>query len=56
MYGVRVLEELSKLGIETFVVISRAARTVMKEEGIEEGVVESMASHLYEENDLAAPP
>ncbi|GGP22262.1 aromatic acid decarboxylase [Thermocladium modestius] len=55
VYGVRVLEELSKLGIETFVVISRAARTVMKEEGIEEGVVESMASHLYEENDLAAP-
>jgi len=56
IYGIRTLEILSELGIETHLVISKTARQVIKAET--DSPVESleeMASHHHHPDDLSAP-
>jgi 4-hydroxy-3-polyprenylbenzoate decarboxylase len=56
IYGVRILEVLSKLGIDTHLIITQAG---LKNLEIETGGnlhgLKSTASHIYEEGDLTAP-
>lgn len=55
-YGIRLLEILSKMGIETHLVITRAAKQIMEIETdytVEQ--VEEIASFVYDEKDFTAP-
>jgi 4-hydroxy-3-polyprenylbenzoate decarboxylase len=55
IYGVKILEILSKLGIKTHFIITQAgARNLEIETNYTKGQLESMASHVYEEGDLSA--
>jgi 4-hydroxy-3-polyprenylbenzoate decarboxylase len=55
IYGVRILEILSKLGIEThFIITQSGARNLEIETNYTKGQLESMASHVYDEEDLSA--
>ncbi len=56
-YAQRLLETLSGLGLETHVIISDAARLVLKQE-MRQGAtpLEASAHALYTQRDLAAPP
>jgi 4-hydroxy-3-polyprenylbenzoate decarboxylase len=56
IYGVRILEVLSKLGIESHLIITQAGLKNLEIEtsGTLHGL-KSMASHIYEEGDLTAP-
>lgn len=56
IYGIRTLEILSELGIETHLVISKTARQVLKAEtDTLAETLEEMASHSYQPDDLSAP-
>lgn len=56
VYGVKILEVLSQLGIETHLIITEAGLKNLEIEtkGDINGL-KSMASHIYEEGDLTAP-
>ena len=57
VYGVRVLETLRDLGVETHLVVSRwADATIRTETDRTPEQVRALASVVYEEEDLAAPP
>lgn len=56
IYGVKILEVLSKLGIETHLIITRAGLKNLEIETSDSiNGLKSMASHLYDEGDLSAP-
>lgn len=55
VYGIRALEVLREMGVETHLVISRwAAKCVAMETGHDAGYAESLASRVYGEHDMAA--
>ena len=57
IYGVRVLETLRDLGVETHLVVSRwAEATIRTETDRRPEDVRALASAVYDEDDLAAPP
>jgi 4-hydroxy-3-polyprenylbenzoate decarboxylase len=56
IYGVKILEVLSKLGIETHLIITQAGlKNLEIETGGNINGLKSMASHIYEEGDFTAP-
>lgn len=56
IYGVKILEVLSKLGIETHLIITRAGLKNLEIETSDSiNGLKSMASHVYDEGDLSAP-
>ncbi|HVP24146.1 MAG TPA: UbiX family flavin prenyltransferase [Conexivisphaerales archaeon] len=55
-YGVRLLEELKKEGVETHAIVTNAARLTMKyETGYSLKHLAALSSHLYREEELEAP-
>ena len=57
VYGVRLLETLRDLGVESHLVVSRwADATIRTETDRTPAQVRALASVVYEEDDLAAPP
>jgi 4-hydroxy-3-polyprenylbenzoate decarboxylase len=57
IYGVRVLETLRDLGVETHLVVSRWAETTIRTEtDLRPEDVRALATVVYDEDDLAAPP
>jgi 4-hydroxy-3-polyprenylbenzoate decarboxylase len=55
IYGVRILEVLSKLEIETHLIITQAGlKNLEFETNYTKNILASMASHVYEEVDLGA--
>jgi 4-hydroxy-3-polyprenylbenzoate decarboxylase len=55
IYGIRILEVLSKLGVETHLIITHAGlKNLEIETDTTEDKLESMASHVYDEGDLTA--
>jgi 4-hydroxy-3-polyprenylbenzoate decarboxylase len=57
IYGVRVLETLRELGVETHLVMSRwAEATIRTETDRSPDQVRALASVVHDEHDLAAPP
>lgn len=57
VYGVRLLETLRDLGVETHLVVSRwADATIRTETAWRPADVRALATVVYEEDDLAAPP
>jgi 4-hydroxy-3-polyprenylbenzoate decarboxylase len=55
IYGVRILEVLSQLGIETHLIITQAGlKNLEIETNITKNELESKASHVYDEMDLTA--
>jgi 4-hydroxy-3-polyprenylbenzoate decarboxylase len=56
IYGVRILEVLSKLGMETHLIITQAGLKNLEIETNDNiNELKSMASHVYDEGDLSAP-
>ncbi len=57
IYGVRALEALREAGVETHLVISGwAERTILAETDRKPAEVRALATHVWEEDDLDAPP
>ena len=57
IYGIRLLEVLGELGVETHLVVSRwAEATIKTETGRRVDDVRALASVVHDEDDLAAPP
>ncbi|KIL45077.1 UbiX family flavin prenyltransferase [Jeotgalibacillus soli] len=55
IYGIRLIEALNKLNIESHVVISSSAvKTIHHETDYTINQVESLCSHLYDSNDIGA--
>ena len=55
IYGVRILEVLSKLGMETHLIITQAGfKNLEIETNYTKDKLESLASHVYDEKDLTA--
>lgn len=52
--GARLVGELSRLGHETHVIVSSAARKVAGFEGVDLDGLKKIASHVYDESDLSA--
>jgi 4-hydroxy-3-polyprenylbenzoate decarboxylase len=56
IYGVKILEVLSKLGVETHVIITQAGLKNLEIETSQTiNGLRSMASHFYQEGDFTAP-
>lgn len=56
IYGIRILEELKKQGVETHLVISKWGKeTILQETKYSLEQVESMAEFIYDEDNLGAP-
>ncbi len=56
IYGIRLLETLSKLGIETHLIMTKAALKNLKiETDFTKKEIESKASHVYDIEDIGAP-
>ncbi|MCJ7782720.1 MAG: UbiX family flavin prenyltransferase [Desulfobacterales bacterium] len=56
IYGVKIVEVLSKLGMETHLIITQAGlKTLAIETSDNINGLKSMASHVYDEGDLSAP-
>lgn len=56
VYGVTLLRELARAGVETYLVYSKwARRTIELETGYQTGTIDAMATRVYREDDLAAP-
>ena len=56
IYGKRLLEELKKNKIKTHLVISKAAKKIVKLElGTSVNNIEELATHVYENNDWSSP-
>ena len=57
VYGMRLLEVFKRLGIETDLIVSRAAETILKLElGKTVDELRELATRSYSPDDLAAPP
>lgn len=57
VYGVRVLQALKALGVETHLVLSKAAEiTLAHETDLKPAAVRALASHVHAPGDLAAAP
>ena len=57
VYGVRLLEVLKRLRVESHLIMSTAAKeTLVIETDYKVGYVESLASHVYKFNDIASSP
>jgi 4-hydroxy-3-polyprenylbenzoate decarboxylase len=57
VYGIRALQMLRELGIETHLILTPTARlTITQETDLTPLQVEAMASLCYDPQDLAAPP
>ncbi|MBF0561509.1 MAG: UbiX family flavin prenyltransferase [Alphaproteobacteria bacterium] len=57
IYGIRVLETLRRLGVETHLVMTRTAEiTLAHETDLNMAAVESLAGRCYRINDMAAAP
>lgn len=55
-YGVRILEMLKAAGLETHLVVSRAAMTAMAHESeMTVSGIKALADHTYDNRDIAAP-
>lgn len=56
IYGVRLLQMMNKIGLESHLIVSRAAMLTLRHEtGLEADEVKRMATHSYEEEELDAP-
>jgi 4-hydroxy-3-polyprenylbenzoate decarboxylase len=55
IYGKRLLEVLGEKGVETHLIVSEAARRVIRHELGMEGIPRSLAHQVYEPSDLDAP-
>jgi len=56
IYGVKILEVLSKLEVETHLIVTQAGlKNLEIETSVNINGLKSMASHVYEEEDLTAP-
>jgi len=56
IYGVRILEELRKRGIETYVVVSKAAEITLKvETDFDIDYLKSLSTKFYNSDDITAP-
>ena len=56
IYGKRLLEELRRNNIETHLVISKAAKEIIKHElGTSEEILEKLAGYVHEIDDWSAP-
>jgi 4-hydroxy-3-polyprenylbenzoate decarboxylase len=57
IYGIRTLEVLRELGVEAHLIVTRWAETTIRTETKRKlGDVRSLATVVFEETDLAAPP
>ena len=57
VYGIRVLEMLARLGVESHLVMSRAAEvTLSHESDLKVSQVRALASHWHKIDDIAAAP
>ncbi len=54
VYGVKTLEILKELNVETHVIVSNAAKLTMRAEGINLKDVENLAFRLYSNDDIGA--
>ncbi len=56
IYGVKILEVLSKLRMKTHLIVTQAGlKNLEIETSVHINALKSMASHVYEEGDLTAP-
>jgi polyprenyl P-hydroxybenzoate/phenylacrylic acid decarboxylase-like protein len=56
IYGIRLLELLREVGVESHLVVSRwAEATILAETAYKPAAVRSLATHVYAEDDLSAP-
>ncbi|MDN5346467.1 MAG: flavin prenyltransferase [Clostridia bacterium] len=56
VYGIRLLEALRDMGVETYLVLSRwAEETIRLETKYDPAAVRLLASHTYDEDNLVAP-
>ncbi|MBF7082630.1 UbiX family flavin prenyltransferase [Desulfallas sp. Bu1-1] len=56
VYGITLLRELARAGVETHLVYSKwARRTIELETGYKAGAIDALAARVYNEDDLAAP-
>jgi len=56
IYGIRLLEVLQEIGVETHLVVSRwADATILAETSYKPAGVRALAGHVHEEDDLASP-
>jgi polyprenyl P-hydroxybenzoate/phenylacrylic acid decarboxylase-like protein len=56
IYGVRILELLRELGVESHLIVSRwAEATIKTETRSKPAAVRALATHVWEEGDLASP-
>jgi len=56
IYGVRLLEQLRELGVETHLVISRwAEATILTETDRKPAEVRALATHAWDEDDVSSP-
>ncbi len=56
IYGIRLLEVLQEIGVETHLVVSRwADATILAETSYKPAGVRALADHVHEEDDLASP-
>jgi len=54
--GIRILEKLKDLGVETYVIISKAAKITLKTETeYDLDYLTTISSKIYDENDIDAP-
>ena len=55
-YGIKVLEALKKAKAETYLVMSKWAETLIKEEtGLKPEAVKKLANNVFQNSDMAAP-
>jgi flavin prenyltransferase len=56
IYGIRMLELLREIGVESYLVVSRwADATILAETSYKPAAVRALATYAYEEDDLSAP-
>lgn len=56
IYGIRLLELLREIGVESHLVVSRwAEATILTETARKPAAVRSLATYVYDEDDLSAP-
>jgi polyprenyl P-hydroxybenzoate and phenylacrylic acid decarboxylases len=55
VYGLKVMEALKSLNVETYLVVSETARKVMREEGIDPARIEALATRVFGEEEMEAP-